>query len=141
MLRTLAPEEVDAVIIDDPVRPHIPAEWRTANGRQVFTLSDNDTVRAVVCVAFCDSIPETEDDMNCVGDSVCVFYTVWSYDRGAGREIIFAVQEHLNRIMPNIDRWITLSPLTAMAERFHIRNGATLLRKGTLCQNFEYPCV
>jgi hypothetical protein len=33
---------------------------------------------------------------------------------------------------------VTLSPLTEMAERFHIRNGAVFLRKGTLCQNFEY---
>ena len=37
-----------------------------------------------------------------------------------------------------IKRFVTLSPLTEMAERFHIRNGATLLAKGNECQNFEY---
>ena len=54
----------------------------------------------------------------------------------AGSKLVFPIshvkQEH------NVDRWITLSPLTEMAERFHIKNGASLLERGTECQNFEY---
>ena len=38
---------------------------------------------------------------------------------------------HLNRL-------VTLSPLTAMAEKFHLRNGAKLLQKNLWSQNFEY---
>ena len=38
---------------------------------------------------------------------------------------------HLNRL-------VTLSPLTAMAERFHLKNGAKLLQVNDDTQNFEY---
>ena len=37
-----------------------------------------------------------------------------------------------------IKRFVTLSPLTEMAEKFHLRNGAELIYKGKTCQNFEY---
>jgi len=33
---------------------------------------------------------------------------------------------------------ITLSPLTEMAERFHVKNGAKLLKRNETTQNFEY---
>jgi len=38
----------------------------------------------------------------------------------------------------SLRRIVTLSPLTEMAERFHLSNGARFLRKGDSCQNFEY---
>ena len=38
---------------------------------------------------------------------------------------------HLNRL-------VTLSPLTTMAERFHLKNGAKLLQVNDDTQNFEY---
>ena len=38
---------------------------------------------------------------------------------------------HLNRL-------VTLSPLTEMAEKFHIKNGAKLVGKHLTTQNFEY---
>ncbi len=66
-----------------------------------------------------------------------MFYTVWSYNRGAGRQIVLDVASYLKRER-SVTRWVTLSPLTEMAERFHLRNGATLLARGAECQNFEY---
>ena len=42
------------------------------------------------------------------------------------------------RELGNIKRLVTLSPLTEMASKFHIRNGATLIGKSDTCQNFEY---
>jgi len=33
---------------------------------------------------------------------------------------------------------LTLSPLTEMARRFHIKNGAKFINKHALAQNFEY---
>ena len=38
---------------------------------------------------------------------------------------------HLNRL-------VTLSPLTEMATKFHLRNGAKLLHINETTQNFEY---
>jgi len=68
--------------------------------------------------------------------TVCVAYTVWSYNKGAGRTIINQLRDNAQDLY---SRMVTLSPLTEMAERFHISNGATFLRKGESCQNFEYP--
>ena len=68
---------------------------------------------------------------------IAVFYTVWSYSKGAGREIVNTVAKQLHD-SERATRFVTLSPLTEMAERFHIRNGAKLLEKHDSCQNFEY---
>ena len=69
---------------------------------------------------------------------VAVFYTVWSYKKGAGREIIFEAQKEIKKSNPYVKRFVTLSPLTDMATRFHTRNGAKLIRKSHAAQNFEY---
>lgn len=139
MLRLLRDDELD-VIKDDPVRPHIEADWRIRGGRQVFVLENDQTnkIDAVVCVAFMDEVPKCESDMKWPGVDVAVFYTVWSYTKGAGREIIFAAQKEIQRKNPYIKRYVTLSPLTEMAERFHLRNGAKFVAKHDSCQNFEY---
>lgn len=132
-------DELD-IIKDDPVRPHIEADWRIRGGRQVFVLENDQTnkIDAVVCVAFMDEVPKCESDMKWPGVDVAVFYTVWSYTKGAGREIIFAAQKEIQRKNPYIKRYVTLSPLTEMAERFHLRNGAKFVAKHDSCQNFEY---
>ncbi len=133
---------------DDPVRPHIKPEFRTSEGRHVFVLYEDQYAeqapvmeegpRAVICVAFTDEVPTCEDDLNTVGDKVAVFYTVWSYSKGAGREIVIDTAKHLKQKYPSLERFVTLSPLTEMAERFHLRNGAKFLARYDDCQNFEY---
>ena len=140
MLSKLNKETVESVIKDDPVRPHINAEWRTRPGREVYGLYDEsgDNLRAVICVAYTDEVPTCERDLGWVGTDVAVFYTVWSYDRGAGRDIVFAVSERIKKLNTDVKRFVTLSPLTEMAEKFHLRNGAVFLNKHTECQNFEY---
>jgi hypothetical protein len=140
MLSKLNKETVESVIKDDPVRPHISAEWRTCPGREVYGLYDEsgDNLRAVICVAYTDEVPTCERDLGWVGTDVAVFYTVWSYDRGAGRDIVFAVSERIKKLNTDVKRFVTLSPLTEMAEKFHLRNGAVFLNKHTECQNFEY---
>ena len=132
-------EQVYAIIQDDPVRPRIAADWRIAHDREVYTLVNEhqNEPQAVICVAYCDDVPTCEADMNNAGKDVAVFYTVWSYSRGAGRTIVNEVFEHIHRTRP-CDRYVTLSPLTEMAERFHIKNGAVLLARHNLAQNFEY---
>ena len=132
---------------DDPVRPHLPLSWRVQSGREVFGLeSAEGKIEAVVCVGYTTDVPITEHELDYYSQAACqdgqqgdiaVFYTVWSYARGAGRRMVLATAKHLKKER-GIKRFVTLSPLTEMAERFHLRNGATLIAKGTECQNFEY---
>jgi len=133
---------------DDPVRPWITQEFRTSPGRENFVLLDaQNNPRAVLCCAYTNQVPTTEYELNVMSQAACqegaqgsiaVFYTVWSYDRGAGRSIIFEAVDEILKYKPGVKRFVTLSPLTKMAERFHTRNGALLLQRGDECQNFEY---
>ena len=146
MLRKIRNGE-EHLIANDPVRPHIPFEKRVGAGKDIFVLEDGgDTIRAVICVAYCNEVPTCEHDMElwsqqAVQDgqhgSVAVFYTVWSYDKGAGREIVLKTKKLLEKETPTT-RFVTLSPLTEMARKFHLKNGAKFIAKHFDCQNFEY---
>jgi len=141
MLLKLNKQIVKDIIVDDPVRPHINAQWRTDAGREVYGLYTDEsfeTLRAVICVAYTDEVPTNETDMNWAGTDIAVFYTVWSYDKGACRDIVFAVAKHIQKTKANVKRWVTLSPLTEMAKTFHLKNGARFLNRYLECQNFEY---
>jgi len=103
-------------------------------------MEKKDKILAVICVAYTNKIPKNEFELsayNAFDGSCAIFYTVWSYEKGAGREIIERVSNHLMR-RGWIKRYVTLSPLTEMAEKFHLRNGAELIYRGETCQNFEY---
>ena len=137
-IRLATKKELKKHLRHDPVRPHIKAEWRTSYGREVYVLDNKGNIEAVLCVAYTDDVPKNEKDMSIPGLDVAVFYTVWSYDKGAGREIVNTVAEHIKTTNPYIKRYVTLSPLTEMARNFHLRNGAKFISKHTDCQNFEY---
>lgn len=128
------------LIANDPVRPHLPFDWRTRSGRSIFVLENEETneIDAVICVAMMDEVPTCEADMKWPGVDVAVFYTVWSYRKGAGREIVLKTAEYIKKTSPYTKRFVTLSPLTEMARRFHLKNGAKFVAKHADCQNFEY---
>ena len=133
-----------ALLADDPVRPHIDPLLRVSGPHRVFALVDplTDQVRAMVCVAFGSEVPTGESQLFLMDldlARVAVFYTVWSYSPGAGREIIFAVREWILAHMPRVEQFVTLSPKTDMARRFHIKNGARELRVNEDSVNYEYP--
>ena len=141
MLKLVNDDWTLGYVKDDPVRPHLPMHWRITNGKEVYCLEDDEVgvARAVVCVAYTKGVAITEQELNNTDNpDTAMFYTVWSYDKGAGREIIFSTADVIKREKPHIKRFCTLSPLTEMAEKFHLRNGAKFLRKGETCQNFEY---
>jgi len=138
VLRSLQENEKH-LISEDPVRPHIPYEKRFGDGRNVVVLEKDGKIAAIVCTALCSNVPSNEEQMFQYADpygDVLVAYTVWSYSKGAGREIINMLRD--SAIDEKCDRLVTLSPLTEMAERFHIKNGAVFLAKYDKCQNFEY---
>lgn len=152
MIKELTLEDTRKYILDDSVRPHISAEFRTSEGRQVWALYDDESVNvlAVICVAYATAAPKNELELDWFSStantstapiSTAVFYTVWSYTAGAGQRIVIGVATHIQQTRPEITRWVTLSPLTEMARRFHTRNGALLHSVHDTCQIFEYTHV
>jgi len=124
---------------DDPVRPEIPREFRVANNRFVAVLMD-DQPQAMLCVSLQVLVPETVDQLGCGTESptVAVFYTIWSYAAGAGARVLFDTVAEIQRCYPEIRRFVTLSPKTDMAHRFHTRNGACVFRINPDTVNYEY---
>ena len=119
---------------EDPVRPQLNREFRHTAGREVYT---NDG--AIICVAFCNDIPRTVQDLDTmIGLDHAVFYTVWSRQAGAGRLLVTDLWKQMLMTRPHIRRYVTLSPKTKMAWNFHINNGARLLYRNEESDNYEY---
>ena len=69
--------------------------------------------------------------------NIAVAYTVWSKEKGFGRKILLdLLQKYKDN--NNVKRFVTLSPKTEMAMKFHLSNGATLLQENATTNNFEY---
>jgi len=137
--------EVEKIIETDPVRKHIDAEWRLGNGARVFYFGDIDNVKAAICMHTSRIVPDSEEELLSEystgganrGGTKAIFYTVWSNEKGLGRGIINTALAQL--IMENkYDRYITMSPKTEMARKFHESNGAVCIRESLYCNNFEY---
>ena len=156
MIKTLTTEQAQQYAQDDPVRPHLTADYRTTEGREMWALYEdkyavahepsNDPL-AIICVAYTNAVPRNETELHwysaasgtgAVATNTAVFYTVWSYSRGAGQTIVNTVAEHIQQTRPEVARWVTLSPLTKMAERFHLKNGAQFVERYDTAQTFEY---
>ncbi len=128
-------------IKDDPVRPEISLDFRVAHNAEVIILLNEDkTPKAIVCVAYRDFVPK--DTVELVSEpyepSVAVFYTIWSYISGAGRDLIVHARKEIPKRYPNIKKFVTLSPQTEMARRFHLKNGATIFSENANSVNYEY---
>lgn len=67
-----------------------------------------------------------------------MFYTIWSYEKGCGRDLINKASEYIKLEYPQIQNLVTLSPKTEMAEKFHIRNGAWKFRENPETINYAY---
>ena len=120
---------------DDPVRKNIPYGWRVDGpNREMFHLEE----KAVICVAHLEAIPTTEEELMSFGwGTFSIFYTVWSKEKGLGRQIIIETWNLLKGQHFN-NRYVTMSPKTEMAMKFHLKNGAILLQENPETNNFEY---
>jgi hypothetical protein len=131
-----------SLIKDDPVRPEIPLEDRVNSNSRIFVLRDEVTNQplAVTCVKFLDGIPSKVDDLAevAVHTNTAVFYTIWSYAAGAGRRLIQEAQAEIQKQQPEIDTYVTLSPKTEMARKFHLKNGAEVYRENETSVNYWY---
>jgi hypothetical protein len=140
LIKSITDEFFDR-LIEDPVRPNIPNDIRVGNNRDVFVLKGEDnSVKAITCVSYQDQIPRTETELFNVDHepNVAIFYTIWSYKPGAGRDLILTTVNYIKSNKPNINRFITLSPTTEIARRFHLKNGAVVFRDNQETVNYEY---
>jgi len=142
MLHTITTisDDLATLIKDDPVRPEIPLADRINSNSRIYMLKDGDQTLAVTCVKFLETIPSAVDDLVILigGATTAVFYTIWSYTAGAGRELIVEAQKSIESEFPEIKTYVTLSPKTEMARRFHLKNGARQLRENTDTINYIY---
>lgn len=124
---------------DDPVRPDISREFRVTEHRFVAALVD-EKPRAIVCVSLKQNVPATVSDLagDCTQPTTAVFYTIWSYVSGAASELLFDTVRSIQQQFPTVTRFVTLSPKTEMAHKFHMRNGARVFRENADTINYEY---
>ena len=129
------------LIKDDPVRPEIPIAARVGeDAAEVFVLILDGVPAAVTCVRYTHDVPGSVSELdNSQLPKVAVFYTIWSYTPGAGRALIAQAQAHIQLAKSEITRFVTLSPKTEMARKFHHKNGARTLRENADTVNYEYP--
>ena len=138
-------------INEDPVRPELDNEFRTSYGRKIYGVKYKNEIYAIMCFAFTNAIPKTVKELDNLSKDaflqsalrdqkvgkIAIAYTVWSKKKGGGKLIVKEVfkmiknSNHLNRL-------VTLSPITEMATKFHLRNKAKLISVNTETQNFEY---
>jgi len=134
-------DELINLLKDDPVRPEIPAEFRVDTRGRVFVLkNDQGEPLAVTCVKFLADIPETVEDLQEISKeaTTAVFYTIWSYASGAGRELIRAARSKIEQDQPEVTTFVTLSPKTEIARRFHLKNGAEIFKENPTTVNYLY---
>lgn len=135
------------LVKDDPVRPELGLDLRINEQAEIFVLLENtDQVMpqpaAVVCAAYRSDIPSSVEELlipPAVSVSCCVFYTIWSYRPGAGRRLITEARSWINVNRSHIDTFVTLSPQTEMARKFHLQNGAKIYRQNSDSVNYIYP--
>jgi len=142
MLHTITTltEEIVRLLKDDPVRPEIPADRRVNQNSRIYMLKEGDQTRAITCVKFLTDVPAAVEDLvDDVGSATtAVFYTIWSYAAGAGRDLIVEAQRSIEAEFPGIQTYVTLSPKTEMARRFHLKNGAGVYRENSDTIHYIY---
>ncbi len=102
---------------DDPVRPELDNNFRTARGRKIFGLKYNDEIEGVVCIAFTNELPATVKELDLMSvnednSQIAIAYTLWSLKKGAGKKIMKELLKYMKK-QNNIDSIMTLSPLNS----------------------------
>ena len=128
---------------DDPVRPEIPTEFRVSPNRFISSIVEGEDPQAMVCVSLCDQVPASVAELaaDAIQPTTAIFYTIWSYAPGAGQKLLRETVDRIRKQFPNVTRFVTLSPKTEMARKFHLKNGAEVFRENNDSVNYEYKIV
>ena len=138
-------------INEDPVRPELNNEFRTSYGRKIYGVKYKNEIYAIMCFAFTNEIPKTVKELDNLSKDaflqsalrdqrvgkIAIAYTVWSKKKGGGKLIVREVFKMIKK-SNHLNRLVTLSPITEMATKFHLRNKAKLISVNKETQNFEY---
>lgn len=129
-----------AVISDDPVRPELSADFRVEPGRFILVLEDGGGIEAAVCVSLHDHLPRDVEELTEPqrDPDIAIFYTIWSYEKGAGSRLLKEALSAIQRAHPEVRRFVTMSPKTEMARNFHLKNGAVIAQENETSVNYEY---
>lgn len=140
-LITSITDKLISYIKDDPVRPELSAEFRVQPNRFIATLVEDERPSSMVCVSLHDFIPATVDDLSRIAElpTTAVFYTIWSYKAGSGAQLLRESVKCIQNKYSSVNTFVTLSPKTEMARRFHIKNGAIVFRENSDTINYKYP--
>ena len=139
---------------EDPVRPELDNDFRTGYGRKIYGVKYKGEIHAVMCFAYTNKIPTSVEELEKLSTDaflqsamrdqnigqIAIAYTVWSTKKGGGKLIVKEVLRQIKK-SNHLNRLVTLSPLTEMATKFHLRNGAKLLQINETTQNFEYKVI
>ena len=139
---------------EDPVRPELDNNFRTSYGRKIYGVKYKNEIHAVMCFAFTNKIPKTVKELDLLSKDaflqsanrdqkngkIAIAYTVWSTKKGGGKLIVKEVFKVIKK-SNHLNRLVTLSPLTEMARKFHLRNGAVEIQVNESTQNFEYKVI
>ena len=104
-----------------------------------------------MCFAYTNQIPKSVEELDVFSQDahlqstlrgqnvgrIAIAYTVWSKKKGGGKLIVKEVFKKIKQ-SHHLNRLVTLSPLTEMARKFHLNNGAFELQVNEKTQNFEY---
>lgn len=148
-LTTLTYKNVKALQFDinhDPVRPELDLNFRLSPGRRVYVSETDGKYQAAICIAYTNEVPTTVKELDLMSQAACqedqhgsiaIPYTLWSRAPRAGRKILLdTLQVCINDT--SINRVVTLSPVTEMARKFHLGNGAVTLQENKETVNYEY---
>ena len=139
-------------VTEDPVRPELSLEFRQTHGRKIYGIKDEEgDIAAVMCFAFTNGIPKSVEEMDKLSKdaamqaihragiqgSTAIAYTVWAKKKGGGKHMVNEVYKMIKH-SNHLNRLVTLSPLTDMARKFHLKNGAKEIQVNLTTQNFEY---
>ena len=138
----------------DPVRPELNNEFRTSFGRKIYGVKYMNEIHAVMCFAFTNEIPKNVKELDLLSrdaflqsatrdqnvGQIAIAYTVWSTKKGGGKLVVKEVFKMIKK-SNHLNRLVTLSPLTEMARKFHLNNGAEEIQVNEETQNFEYKII
>lgn len=136
-------DQLISYIKDDPVRPEISAEYRVHKNRFIATLVEDQEPSSMVCISLHDFIPSSVADLDLTADAptTAVFYTIWSYRPGSGAKLLVETVRQIQQRYPTIDTFVTLSPKTELARKFHLKNGAIVFRENVDSVNYKYSAI
>tara|TARA_B100000676_G_C17652031_1_gene617068 strand:- start:112 stop:684 length:573 start_codon:yes stop_codon:yes gene_type:complete len=139
---------------EDPIRPQLDNIFRTNYGRKIYGVKYKGEIHAVMCFAYTNKIPKSVEELDKFSHDaflqsamrdqnvgqIAIAYTVWSKKKGGGKLIVKEVFKKIKK-SNHLNRLVTLSPITEMATKFHLKNGAKLLQINEDTQNFEYKIL